>query len=88
MRSSRRSQGSSRQAERMMAVLAGLLCTWLVTAFLRPVAGIVLLAAATLFALLLWRGRGSHTDVTIRVGLGTFMAALAFVLVRRHLNLG
>ena len=34
------------------------------------------------------RFAGSHTDITVRVALGTFLAALAFVLVRPHLNLG
>ena len=72
----------------MIAVFAGLLAAGLVSAFLQEVALYLLAATGLVFLWLCWRARGSHTDLTMRIGVGSLMLALAFIVMRPHLNLG
>lgn len=83
-----RSQQSPRQAERFLAVFVGLTAAGLVYAFLRSSAFYLLIASLALLGWLYWRRRASHTGITMLLGAATFTAALAFVVVRPHLNLG
>ena len=83
-----RRTNNSRDAERLLVVLAALTAVALVSTYLRSAAIYLLAAAAVWFVWLLWRRKPSHTDVTIRFGVGAFIVALALVLVRPYLNLG
>jgi len=83
-----RRTNNSRDAERLLVVLAALTAVALVSTYLRSVAIYLLAAAAVWFVWLLWRRKPSRTDVTIRFGVGAFIVALALVLVRPYLNLG
>lgn len=83
-----RRERNSRDAEHFLAALAGLIGAVLVHVFLRGLAIYFLAATVAAFGWLLWRRNASHTDFTIRFGLGTFIVALAAGVIRPYLNLG
>jgi hypothetical protein len=79
---------NSRDAEHLLALFGGLICVGIVSAFLREWALPLLVTALAGFGWLLFRRRGTHTDLTVRLGVGAFILGLGFVLIRPHLNLG
>jgi len=83
-----RRTNNSRDAERLLIVLAALTAVALVSTYWRSWAVYLLVAVTVWFGWLLWRRKPSHTGVTIRFGVAFFIVALALVLVRPYLNLG
>ena len=83
-----RRTNNSRDAERLLLVLAALTAVALVSTYLRNAAIYLLVAATFWFGWYLWRRKPSHTDVTLRFGVAFFIVALALILVRPYLNLG